>query len=83
MREILIAVQIVSDEQGRIHKFSYYRLEEGKCYGVCIRDHTGAVAMLSDVTPSKRKINALLRRLIRGMVSPVGMMDVVEDWLIA
>lgn len=83
MRETLIAVQTVTDEEGNVYEFSYYRLEEGKRYGVCIRDKRGGVSMVPDLTESRRAVNALLRRLIRGTVSPVGMLDVVEDWLIA
>ena len=83
MRETLVAVQTVMDEQGRMYEFSYYRLEEGNCYGVCIRDQSGGAAMVPDITASKRKVNALLNRLIQGTVSPIGMQDVIEDWLIA
>ena len=31
--------------------------------------------------PRRRKIDALLRRMVRGAVSPASMRDVVEDWL--
>ena len=82
MRETLVAVQTVNDERGNRYEFSYYRLEEGNSYGICIRDRNGGSAMVPDLTVSKRKVNALLKRMIRGAVSPVGMQDIIEDWLI-
>lgn len=82
MFETLIAVQTVKGEDGEVHNFSYYRLEDEKCYGVCIKDQAGAMAMIPNVTTKRRRIDALLRKMIRGCVSPVSMRDVVEDWLL-
>ena len=81
MTETLIGVQKVLDENGKIYQFSYYRMDSGKDYGVCIRDQEGSMAMAPGVTTQRRRINALLRRLMRGGVSPTALGDVLEDWL--
>lgn len=81
MTEILIEVKTVIDEEGRVHQFSYYRLEEGGSYGVCIKSREKAAAMVPGITASRRRINTLLNALIRGSVSPTEMREVVEDWL--
>lgn len=83
MREALIQVCRIADENGNIYQFSYYRLEDSKSYGVCIRDQDGAVAMISDITSEYERIDALLDLLIRGCVSPLHLPEIVEDWLIA
>lgn len=80
--ETLIAVQTVEGQDGKVYRFSYYRIENGKEYGVCIRDQDGAVSMVPGVTTKRRHINSLLRYMIRGTVSPSTMVDVVEDWLV-
>lgn len=82
MMETLVAVQTVEGQDGKVYQFSYYRIENGKEYGVCIRDQDGAVAMAPGVTTRRRSINSLLRSMIRGSVSPATMVDVVEDWLV-
>lgn len=81
MRETLVGVQSVLDETGRQYQFSYYRMDSGKDYGVCIRDQDGAVAMAPGVTTRRRRVDALLRKLMRGSVSPAGLEDVLADWL--
>ena len=81
MTEILVGVQTTEGADGKTHQFSYYRLEDGRGYGICIRDGSGGVAMAPGVTTRRRKIDALLRRMVRGAVSPASMRDVVEDWL--
>ena len=56
MTETLIGVQKVLDENGKMYQFSYYRMDSGKDYGVCIRDQEGSMAMAPGVTTQRRRI---------------------------
>lgn len=63
----------------------YYLLEEaaekGEAYGVEIElgDESEAVRNLS---PSRQRVADLAEALARGAVTPVGLRDVVDDWLL-
>lgn len=81
MEKTLIGTRTAADEAGRTHQFFYYRLEEKRRYGVCIRKQNGETAALADLTGDRRRIDALLGALLRGTVTPVSLRDVVEDWL--
>lgn len=63
----------------------YYLLEgdaEGSSsYGVRIELEDEA-ASVRDLSPSRRRVEALAQKLVRGMVTPVGLRDVVDDWLL-
>ena len=51
-------------------------------YGVYV-EREGESASVADITGSQRAILTLMEALIRGGVTPVGLKDVVEDWLLA
>lgn len=56
---------------------------EGCCrYGVSVEDqNTGACAVVEDVTSRRERAEQLLSLLARGQVTPVCLMDVVEDFV--
>lgn len=65
----------------------YYLLAEGvksgrRRYGVLV-EGGGDRQMIPAVTPSRRRVQALLALLIQGCVTPAAARDVVEDWLLA
>lgn len=53
-----------------------------RMYGVLV-ESGGDRAVLRSVTPSRRRVEALLALLVRGRVTPATARDVVEDWLSA
>lgn len=63
----------------------YYLLEEDRetpaSYGVRIELEDEA-ASAGDLSPSRGRVEALTEKLVRGMVTPVGLRDVVDDWLL-
>ena len=64
----------------------YYLLEEepeegGTSYGVEI-ELEGESALVTALSPSRKKVEALAAALIRGAVTPVALRDVVDDWLL-
>ena len=59
----------------------YYLLEEGGSYGVQV-ELKGEEASVPDLSPSRRRVEALAAALVRGTVTPVGLRDVVDDWLL-
>lgn len=81
MTEILVAVKTLLAENGTAHVLSYYRVEQGRSYGVCVKERDGAVVCVQNLTQKRPYINALLRKMVRGGVSTVSVRDVAEDWL--
>ena len=59
----------------------YYLLEEDGNFGVQI-ELEGEEASVRDLSPSRQKVQDLAEALIRGTVTPVGLRDVVDDWLL-
>ena len=82
MKEILFAVKEIQDGNGILHRFSYSRLEDPEGYGLCVKSGQGGTAMVPGITTRRRRIDALLEKLVRFAVSPVCARDVVEDWLV-
>jgi hypothetical protein len=67
-----------------MRQMTYYllaeeNLEGAEQYGV--RSETGDRAEVRKVTISSRSILELLGLLMRNTVTPVGLRDVIEDWL--
>ena len=48
-------------------------------YGICVRCGED-VETVSGLTASLRRVQELLNLLMRGVVTPVTVMDIVEDW---
>lgn len=51
-------------------------------YGILV-EGDGDREAIPGITPSRLRAQMLLKRLIRGRVTPVTARDVVEDWLLA
>lgn len=72
---------LVGEARCRGSQARYYLLEEGTSYGVEIRLE-GESAAVRNLSPSRERAGELARRLVRGAVTPVGLRDVVDDWLL-
>lgn len=76
---------LVGEAQCRASKARYYLLEEDAedsgAYGVQI-ELEGEAASVPDLSPSRQKVLELAGALVRGAVTPVGLRDVVDDWLL-
>jgi len=64
----------------------YYLLSGGglpsrKSYGILV-EYLGEQAAVWNLSSSKEEIQSLLARMRRGAVTPISVMDVVEDWLL-
>ncbi len=82
MRALLIGQRQLQEKPIR-----YYLLAEDcgsftESYGVRI-EHDSEEAAIPGITMSQVKIQLLMETLINGIVTPVGLRDVVEDWLLA
>ena len=75
----------VGEARCRASQVRYYLLEEASespgSYGVGI-EMEGEEASAADLSRSRRKVQALAEALLRGTVTPVGLRDVVDDWLL-
>ncbi|MPN29048.1 hypothetical protein SDC9_176496 [bioreactor metagenome] len=90
MRELLAESRTALDESGILHRFTYYITvgemmmgEHLACesYGVKITEDGGGIANVPNLTTSISRIDALMELLIRNEVGPVGLCDVLADWL--
>ena len=68
------------------HTIDYYVLAEESAglenYGICVKSATYEKT-IPCITPSQYTIQQLLKVLVEGVVTPLGLWDVVEDWLLA
>lgn len=78
MRKVLVGEVPCLSSQAR-----YYLLEgeEPGSYGVQI-ELGGEGASAVDLSPSRQRVWQLAEALLRGTVTPVGLRDVVDDWLL-
>lgn len=76
MRKLLIGESLCRALPAR-----YYLLEEEASYGVGIELEDESAAA-PDLSPSRRRIEELAERLVRGTVTPAALRDVVDDWLL-
>lgn len=89
MMDIKIATRQQEDELGRSHKFHYFltvdQVETSRfcCedYGVRVTEEDGDSAAISSITTSALRIDELMTLLVEHQVGPVGLSDVVADWL--
>lgn len=90
MREMLISTGETDDLNGRSRRYTYSILIDEmnvgafscESYGVKITEReTGHTAMVSHVTTSIPRIDELMDLLIRNQVTPIGLRDVIDDWL--
>ncbi len=81
MRKLLVGEVPCLSSQAR-----YYLLEEnvegfGPSYGVRV-ELEKEEASVTDLSPSRQRVQDLAEALARGAVTPVGLRDVVDDWLL-
>jgi len=87
MREIPYTSKLAYAEDGKPLALDYSILASSdKCtfeqYGVKITEkNSGEQAMAFNLTTSTRRIYELLDKLTRGSVTPIGLEDVLADWL--
>jgi len=91
MRELYVSTCEAEAEDGTTYRYDYsvlideVNVENGfscESYGVKIRAHSGGeVALVPNITPSVSRIDRLLQLLIRNVVTPCTLADVLSDWL--
>lgn len=90
MRELAVAQMQARDEQGTVHIYDYSILigettvSPGfscESYGVRVREQGGESGEVPNITVSISRIDELMELLVRNVVSPCTLRDVVDDWL--
>ena len=91
MRELLVDTCETEISAGQVGQYCYYILvdemevAEGfscESYGVKVADLArGEAESVPNITVSVSRIDELIDLLIRNLVTPVTLRDVVEDWL--
>jgi hypothetical protein len=87
MRELPIAARTICTEENFQLRLQYAILVEEtpdglECYGVRITEEsTSDEGSVFNLTMSNRKICDLIETLANNTVTPIGLMDVVADWL--
>jgi len=82
MRSLLIGTKEILKEQ-----IEYYILAEEdqdaymESYGVRIV-HGESISQICRITASSDKIQTLIMRLMEGLVTPITLRDVIEDWVL-
>ena len=87
--ELYITSRDVSGEDGTIRKFQYYLIIEQvtsgsfQCenYGVRIVEEGILSSSLPGLTTSAVRIDQLMTMLVDNTVGPVGLEDIILDWL--
>lgn len=87
--ELYITSRQTDDEQGNQRRFEYYLtidcIEAGNfCfenYGVRITEPGIRTQAIPALTTSALRIDQLMTMLVDNTVGPVGLRDVIEDWL--
>lgn len=87
--ELFIASRHVTDEEGRPHHFYYYLtievIDAGNfcCenYGVRITEPGIDTQVIPSLTASAMRIDQLMTTLVDNAVGPVGLRDIIEDWI--
>ncbi len=87
--EYKVATKQCRDDQGRLRTFHYFLTVdlEGSSrfvmenYGVRITEEDGEACTLPALTTSPSRIDELITILVDNLVGPVGLADVVQDWL--
>ena len=87
--DLYITSRQVMDDAGRLRKFQYYLVVEQvdsgnfQCenYGVRIIEEGISFSFQPGLTTSAVRIDQLMTTLIDNSVGPVGLEDVIRDWL--
>ncbi len=90
-KEFLIETRTVTDEKGTLLNLKYYLIEEeaspaaAPLYRICVKkslsEHPGVEESASTppVSDSETRARQLLRRLITNAVTPVCLLEIVDD----
>ncbi len=89
MKELEITSRRCRDQLGAPRVFHYFLtidLEDTprfacESYGVRVSEENGATACIPGITSSAARIDELMTLLVDNRVGPVGVADVVADWL--
>ncbi len=89
MMELKVATRQCTDDAGKIRRFHYYLTVEQaegpymycENYGVRIEEEGGGAETVPGITPSASRIDELMTLLVDNRVGPVGLRDVISDWL--
>ena len=89
MKEIYITTRHWQDEEGRPRQFHYFltveEVDTGRfcCedYGVRITEDEQNSVTLPSLTTSAFRMDQLMTLLVDNLVGPIGLPDVVADWL--
>ena len=87
MREIPYATRQVKGCNSKPLVLAYSLLVTGEAdelehYGVRIEEQvSGSLTQVLDLTTQAKRIYDLLDKLVRNAVTPIGLRDVLEDWL--
>ncbi len=90
LRELAVAKKQAYDELGAIHDYEYSILVGEmeispqiycESYGVKVKEYEGEQEEIEDITISASRIDELIDLLVRNVVTPCTLKEVVEDWL--
>ncbi len=81
MRRILVGAVRYRDLPAQYYLLAEDREDETEVYGVGV-EYAGETAEIMNITLSQHRIQELEGVLIRGLVTPVTLRDVTEDWLL-
>lgn len=84
-----IAVRTYHDQSGQLRRFHYYLTVDlvetprfcCEVYGVRITEDLGRSVLFPAITSSADRIDELLTLLVDNAVGPLGLDDVLADWL--
>ena len=87
--ELRIADRQCRDQGGNLRRFHYFLTVDQEetphfsCenYGVRIAEEEGGEASVAAITTSAARIDELMTLLVDHRVGPVGLADIVADWL--
>lgn len=90
MRELAVAKKQACDELGTVHDYEYSILVGEmeispqiycESYGVKVKECEGEQKEITNITISASRIDELIDLLVRNIVTPCTLKEVVEDWL--
>ena len=95
MQTVFVARRTESAQEGGVYSFDYYVLVDEanvgdaflcESYGVqvtSVREEQSEICAVRNITTSTQRIDELMELLVRHVVTPATLRDVVEDWLSA
>ena len=90
MRELAVEQRQIRDEEGNLRVYEYtvlvgeLAIAPGifcESYGVKVCERGGECGEVRDITVSLTRLDELMELLIRNVVTPCTLRDVIDDWL--